>query len=724
MITRNQMLNTFGIYSDPDLPSKANLYNHVLTLSVPFLSSRISNSTCHNLCSPNNPPPSAFSSLLGLGLKFCPTPTYTTSRQTAISCFQRFRDDFYTKVIHSGQENPEWHPHQLYLRDPTYTPDYNLIPREISIRINAFEKTLLPCFKHRKTSKNLSLLQQKLLRQLQNNKDFLVVPSDKNLGPVILERRKYIQRCLSDHLLKSTYQRMTESQATNFVTKTRALLQRFILKHDVFSRLDWNYLDRYETTCTDPFGYFYALIKVHKSPWQLRPIVSLSGSLLFGVGKWLDQQLQPFIKKLPTYLSSSYALKSQLDYLPLSGTSFENMSMFTGDITAMYPNIQIADALPKIQFYLSTATQCSAPLRTAILEALELIMSRNCFRFGDTYWLQLDGTAMGAPPAPSFATLYYGIFELELLSTFKDHLFYLRRYIDDQFGIWIHHPDPTIDKQKWDAFQEMQQSFCSLNWTFSSRSTQVNFLDLTIHLERSSIYTTLYDKPLNLHLYIPWTSAHTPSVRSSVVISGIYRILRLVSRHNDKQQALENFFSRLLARGYNYNFLYRTFQHSLKKFQQPKPIQRNLENKSGLQPCFLHLPYHCQDLPRQYIQRAWREHVFQPNNRSYKRIFPNACIFQDRNWDYIWQPHDIAGWRYKRVPAKLVPHTYYEPPLDYLQNCNNKFIKIDRLIVAYSRPHNLKNLLFPRHVESKCFEAPFVSTEIFLLQNPDSYEPD
>ena len=71
-------------------------------------------------------------------------------------------------------------------------------------------------------------------------------------------------------------------------------------------------------------------------------------------------------------------------------------------------------------------------------------MTNNIFKFGDTNWLQLTGTAMGTPPAPNYATLYFNIWEMETIKKYPElkESFY-KRYIDDGFGIWI---PQTADK--------------------------------------------------------------------------------------------------------------------------------------------------------------------------------------------------------------------------------------------------------------------------------------
>jgi hypothetical protein len=64
-------------------------------------------------------------------------------------------------------------------------------------------------------------------------------------------------------------------------------------------------------------------------------------------------------------------------------------------------------------------------------------MVNNIFTFGDTTWLQNNGTAMGTPPAPHYATIYYAIHEDELLVEFEADLWHYRRFIDDVGSGWI-----------------------------------------------------------------------------------------------------------------------------------------------------------------------------------------------------------------------------------------------------------------------------------------------
>ena len=56
------------------------------------------------------------------------------------------------------------------------------------------------------------------------------------------------------------------------------------------------------------------------------------------------------------------------------------------------------------------------------MDALHLLITNNVFQFGDTYWLQKVGTEMGAPPAPPWATIFFGTHEETVLAIFGHKL--------------------------------------------------------------------------------------------------------------------------------------------------------------------------------------------------------------------------------------------------------------------------------------------------------------
>ena len=103
-------------------------------------------------------------------------------------------------------------------------------------------------------------------------------------------------------------------------------------------------------------------------------------------------------------------------------------------------------------------------------------------RFGNLIVHQHKGIAMGMAPAPSIANLFVALYEASNIITFpKTSLVFLRRFIDDGFGIWLRNCDPIQDAMHWNTFQQLVNSM-GLQWEFSPRSDTVTFMDLNIHL--------------------------------------------------------------------------------------------------------------------------------------------------------------------------------------------------------------------------------------------------
>ena len=58
------------------------------------------------------------------------------------------------------------------------------------------------------------------------------------------------------------------------------------------------------------------------------------------------------------------------------------------------------------------------------LYTLETVMKNNVFTFGDTFWLQLKGTAMGTPAAPLYSIITFGMHEnRHIFNQFQRNIF-------------------------------------------------------------------------------------------------------------------------------------------------------------------------------------------------------------------------------------------------------------------------------------------------------------
>lgn len=248
---------------------------------------------------------------------------------------------------------------------------------------------------------NLTLSQRQALEHLRKSGDILVVQCDKNLGPAVIKRDHYISFVFRDHLSdEATYRFIDPTEHDRVRTELRQKIGTFRFMYSAsLSKDDRKYFERvYKAKTHDSLPVFYVTMKVHKTPLKTRPIVSCSGSLLLPIGLWLDKQLQKIAAVQKSYFKSSFELKDELVDLALPA----GCRLHTSDAVSMYTNIPTAEAIAKIETYLNTNRERfrDIPIK-ATIAALRLVMQNNYFTFGDTMWLQLEGTAMGTPPAPS-----------------------------------------------------------------------------------------------------------------------------------------------------------------------------------------------------------------------------------------------------------------------------------------------------------------------------------
>jgi hypothetical protein len=90
----------------------------------------------------------------------------------------------------------------------------------------------------------------------------------------------------------------------------------------------------------------------------------------------------------------------------------------------------------------------------------------------------------------------------------------------------------------------------SLNEDIQTSFYAVNFLDIYIFKKENRLMTSLYQKPMNNFLYLPFSSMHPTSTLTGWIKGELIRMQRYTSLRTDYNASKALFYCRLLARCY------------------------------------------------------------------------------------------------------------------------------------------------------------------------------
>ena len=635
---------------------------------------RLTTNSYHNLCTKLTPP-DGIGLLLGLGLKFC----IQSRRPNNISIdntINRFTRDIRLKYLFAGQEEENVHQkntfnNKLYIKSDWQPPQAET---DIENRIDNFKEELMnirnSINSNTKTSTNLTTIQQNLLIAVRKNNNFVILITDKNLGPAIMEREVYIDRMLTEHLCDGkTYKQLTCLEADNILQDFKEDLHELLVYTHETSLEDHEriFFERGYKTCTR-IPQFYGSPKVHKSMIpniKFRPVNSNCGSLAAVASKYVDYYLQKLIKYTPSYINNSLHVIDKLKNLTITN----ELLITTSDAKSMYTNIDPEEGIDTIEKYLNQfGNECKTFIpKELIIDLLRLIMTKNVFQFGNTWWLQLIGTAMGTPCACAYATIFFAYHERTFLQEkYQDNLLLYIRFIDDILIIW---KKSNNEANTFISFKKDLNDRCKLEWKTEDLSKSTNFLDLTITLKNNNFETKTYQKSMNLFLYIPEHSAHPPGLIKSLITGLLETYWRQNSQKKDFISTSRLLYERLLARGHKPDKLKIIFTKAAERLESKSKCNwKQDEIKQDKSRIFLHWPFHPKDVSRQQIRDSYENTCEVPNSNgdSFKRIITNR----------------------------------------------DEIFKISNITVAYSRSKNLRDMLSP----TKLKETATINVQAALLR--------
>ncbi len=127
-------------------------------------------------------------------------------------------------VRENGIEGNDEYIPSLYIPSKWNPPEAS---KEIEDAINQFKSEITAEVEQNKScpNTNLTRLQHHCLKAIKDDDRFIICMSDKNLGPVIMERATYLRKCFEEHLLcPRTYLRLSKEEATEKLHSTRCIL--------------------------------------------------------------------------------------------------------------------------------------------------------------------------------------------------------------------------------------------------------------------------------------------------------------------------------------------------------------------------------------------------------------------------------------------------------------------------------------------------------------------
>ncbi|XP_072384720.1 uncharacterized protein [Diabrotica undecimpunctata] len=271
----------------------------------------------------------------------------------------------------------------------------------------------------------------------------------------------------------------------------------------------------------------YGLLKIHKTnifeDIPIRPVVSFSNSPTFALATYLNQFLKTlYNNKFEYIVNNNLSLANKLTSLKFSTGDI----LISLDITNLFTNIPTQEVISIITMDLWNNNYSPNQI-IEYAELLNICLSQNFFNFNNETFVQPDGLAMGSPLSPILADIFLNDLESNKIlnnNPFTNYIKFYSRYVDDTFIVW----GGSLDNLH-SFLDYLNQLHHTIKFTLEIQddSNSLNFLDLTLTLNNSTIILDIYRKPTHTGTVIPADSHHPIQHKMAAFYSYINRLISL-----------------------------------------------------------------------------------------------------------------------------------------------------------------------------------------------------
>ena len=570
--------------------------------------------------------------LLNKGLSFIPKP-HVINHVGLLRDFDqlvrkmRLRYEFRNKIAKKSR----------FMRKSHYQPPISTNMTLENV-INIIKEDLSSLDYEQTPGRNLTCEERRALTALRDNNSLVINKADKGSTIVVQNHSDYATAGFKHLSDDKVYKPLNADITPDICLKLEIYLKR-LYEEGLISKEMMDYCSP-PTVCRTARIYF--LLKVHKNPMGIRPIVSSVNYVTEPLSQFVDIWLQPLMQKLPSFVRDTNHLIQMI-----SQTSFhKDVLLASIDVTSLYTNIVHEDGIKTIIEALENSYHSDedSPPPETIGDMLRFILTHNCFEFEGKFYLQLQGCTMGSKCSPSYACIYMGAIEQQLQQMGNNKIVLWKRYIDDIFVIYN------------GSHTEFEQYVADINllhntikFTFEADLNQIAFLDTYIYKGPDFENTGVLDvkthvKPTNKQLYVHATSYHPKGCKTGIVTGEALRYLRTNSQESNYTNWILNHKLKLKSRGYKPSLINKLIEpitfEKRNEALTPKPKQ-----KAGAI-TFVNTYNDMTPHVRQIIHDRWKQLHTDP---ILKRLFPEPPIMA------LKRNKNLSNWLVKSKPDPWIP---------------------------------------------------------------------
>ena len=491
--------------------------------------------------------------LLQKGLSFVPTPPVKNQKQSFMAHLSGYHRRLKLQSYFADSEPGVSPPFQSR---STWEPNSSALPEKL-LTLFQEDHHVLRGLQPKQEIDNLSEMEKRALSELQQNTSIVIKPADKGSSVVIMDRFKYTEEALRQLRNTDHYKSLDAPIYMETATQIQEILTS-MAENKTITKKQKRYLLGEDTPRK---RLFYLLPKIHKAPetWPIpfgfppgRPIVSDCASESYQIAEFLDYYLNPLSTLHNSYLKDTYDFISKIKSISTQEPSL----IFSMDVESLYTNIDSSMGLKAVKTLMDKHPD---PLRPdqAILQLLDISLTRNDFEFNKKHYLQIKGTAMGKRFAPAYANIYMATWEETILPRCSKLPTHYYRYLDDIWGIWTHTQTEFLE-----FTNTLNSHHPSINLKALTSPTTMDFLDVTTFKgpdfdTTGKLDTKVFFKPTDSHALLHYSSFHPKHTFSGIVKSQLIRYSRICSRPTDCTSATITLFRALKRRGYPRSLLRR-----------------------------------------------------------------------------------------------------------------------------------------------------------------------